>query len=738
MHCPHWINHVKTTSWGRYRTEIRRYLLLLLLPVLVLALLYINANQVVTQQAEEYAELTVDHFHVQTSSMLHEMQLVSSAILRESDVSRILETDYADATDSLYICDIIRAGLRESPYVEHAYLICEKSGNIYSDQGLFGSSSLHVLLKRIGIDESELYAEGTETDFHMLNENGLAPYCIFQIKATDGTFQGALVVTLRMSEFLRIFYSLDAELCTVFGQGVYISSYISPINVASFDWRDEADVSTLVGKPVVCKYIEGEDDYTYMVAVSRESYNRPLNVIVKWAIVYAAAALGLGYFYLYQISKRRYQRISTMVSMMPDSYEGDKSLEHIYENIRKSLEDYHIQREHLRMSGREHILHALLAMGGKQPATAEQFRNVGVEPEQGPYYVATFFSAQGPTLEEGRIPEGGFMPMLFHSTIHELAEAVHISFATCGIPRINVAILYGGDPASLAGTVAALCENAVKVLTNSCLMDIQAAVSNPADSILELPAAYQETQRLHSFAKSIDSSAAVISQEELQRSSGVLLNGDFIRQQQILINTILVGKYDAVPSMVESILADHVSPLRKNYVLAQGRLLSVTNALVEGVRLCTLPDFPNEECANALGQADSVHLLLLLTKQVYGRMEQLSQAVGKEQDPAARACEYISQNLSDQNLNVTAVCETVGIRVQRLTQMFQIQFGMAIAEYINDRRIKLAKELLPDRELTIAQIAQRVGYYNADTFTRNFRKVEGVTPTEYRKMLARD
>lgn len=391
-----WVRRLKLPPLGKYRGEIRRYLLLLLLPVLVLALLYLNVNQVVKQQAEEYAELTVDHFYVQSSSMLHEMQLVSGAILRDSSVNRILNAQEANALNSLDICDIIRDGLDESPYVQHAYLICGRSGNIYSDQGLFGSSTLPVLLGKIGSSPSELDAAGSDADFHILNRDALAPYCIFHIQNEDGTPAGSLIVTLQMSEFLRIFHSLDVELCALFNQDVYISSYISNISIEGFDWRSEANVSALVGKAVTCKYIEG-DGYTYMVAVPRENYSRPLYVIIKWALIYAAAALVLGYLYLYQIAKRRYQRISAMAAQLPNSYEGDQSLEHIYDNIRKSLEEYKIQKEHFQLGERERTLHSLLAASGSQDATSARFEGAGVEPGRGPYYVAAFFPQREPS-----------------------------------------------------------------------------------------------------------------------------------------------------------------------------------------------------------------------------------------------------------------------------------------------------------------------------------------------------
>jgi YesN/AraC family two-component response regulator len=60
---------------------------------------------------------------------------------------------------------------------------------------------------------------------------------------------------------------------------------------------------------------------------------------------------------------------------------------------------------------------------------------------------------------------------------------------------------------------------------------------------------------------------------------------------------------------------------------------------------------------------------------------------------------------------------------------------VTIADYVGSCRIALAKKLLSDKRLTIISIAQQVGYNNTETFSRNFRKLEGMTPSEYRTMI---
>lgn len=98
------------------------------------------------------------------------------------------------------------------------------------------------------------------------------------------------------------------------------------------------------------------------------------------------------------------------------------------------------------------------------------------------------------------------------------------------------------------------------------------------------------------------------------------------------------------------------------------------------------------------------------------------------------ACVYIQENLDDKNLNVTMISETVGTIPQRLIPMFQKQLNMGIAEYVNYQRIERAAKLLTTTKLKVHQISDQVGYCNTDTFTRNFRKLMGATPTEYRQM----
>ena len=64
--------------------------------------------------------------------------------------------------------------------------------------------------------------------------------------------------------------------------------------------------------------------------------------------------------------------------------------------------------------------------------------------------------------------------------------------------------------------------------------------------------------------------------------------------------------------------------------------------------------------------------------------------------------------------------------------MFKQEKGMNLSEYIENCRVRRAKELLKKSELKIKEIGLMVGYDAPHSFTRFFKRMTGVTPLEYR------
>ncbi len=87
----------------------------------------------------------------------------------------------------------------------------------------------------------------------------------------------------------------------------------------------------------------------------------------------------------------------------------------------------------------------------------------------------------------------------------------------------------------------------------------------------------------------------------------------------------------------------------------------------------------------------------------------------------------------DKTFTVEKLSQISGMPSASLRKVFKAVYGAPIYRYMKAYKMKAAAEMLiSERDLNIADIAQRIGYDNASKFSAAFRVVMGVTPQNYR------
>ena len=76
------------------------------------------------------------------------------------------------------------------------------------------------------------------------------------------------------------------------------------------------------------------------------------------------------------------------------------------------------------------------------------------------------------------------------------------------------------------------------------------------------------------------------------------------------------------------------------------------------------------------------------------------------------------------------VAETFNLSGAYVSKLFKISTGVGLLDYIHQRRICKAKELLKEG-MNVAEVAAKVGYNNSNAFIRVFKKYEKITPGQY-------
>lgn len=97
---------------------------------------------------------------------------------------------------------------------------------------------------------------------------------------------------------------------------------------------------------------------------------------------------------------------------------------------------------------------------------------------------------------------------------------------------------------------------------------------------------------------------------------------------------------------------------------------------------------------------------------------------------------YMSRNIAD-DLSVKAICRHFGISQTSLNRIFHSYADTSYSSYLTELRIRIARRLLEENpDLYIKDVAADVGYTDQFYFSRIFRSVTGVSPTEFVKSLS--
>lgn len=99
--------------------------------------------------------------------------------------------------------------------------------------------------------------------------------------------------------------------------------------------------------------------------------------------------------------------------------------------------------------------------------------------------------------------------------------------------------------------------------------------------------------------------------------------------------------------------------------------------------------------------------------------------------------DFLREHYADSNLTIGAVAQAFHVSSAYLSQEYKLQTGEHPSDYLISLRMEKAKELLRDTELPIKEIALQVGYYDASSFIRRFKKNTSVTPAQYRQSVQR-
>ncbi|MBP5288325.1 MAG: helix-turn-helix transcriptional regulator, partial [Clostridia bacterium] len=93
-------------------------------------------------------------------------------------------------------------------------------------------------------------------------------------------------------------------------------------------------------------------------------------------------------------------------------------------------------------------------------------------------------------------------------------------------------------------------------------------------------------------------------------------------------------------------------------------------------------------------------------------------------------CSYLQDNV-EQDLTSGDVLAAFSLSESSLQKLFQNKVGMGAMQYFQRLKIDRAKELIREKKLNFSEISERLGFSSIHYFSRRFKAVAGMTPSEY-------
>lgn len=124
--------------------------------------------------------------------------------------------------------------------------------------------------------------------------------------------------------------------------------------------------------------------------------------------------------------------------------------------------------------------------------------------------------------------------------------------------------------------------------------------------------------------------------------------------------------------------------------------------------------------------------------EMYEKLHSQSQKMMECRPIVVKAREYIYTYYRERNLDLTQVAEAIGSNPSYLSRLMKQELGISFKDFLTMLRISSAIQLMRDKQLSLNQIAEKVGYNNQHYFSAAFKNCQGVSPSEFRRKLVQE
>lgn len=497
-------------------------------------------------------------------------------------------------------------------------------------------------------------------------------------------------------------------------------------------------------KYVILNYTDTQTGWHYVAAIPESSFYVKSNTIQNLSLFSLLLCLLIELILIYYFIRSNYKPISEILSLIQSKSSGHDMLDEysvIHHSIQHALDDsQHLKEVHENdlASLRQYALRNLLYKKCNPGASLRFFLDQYGLNLASPVYFVVYISIDDEgelreiiTHQQGS-SEQSIVPFTVINVIKDSLASTH-HYSIDDKDSVCVIVMTANDNAvSLDATFTAICD----VLSEFFHMMLSVFISSPVYGIDQLHEAYNQCIELYKHYD-LESTSKVFLCQSFQSSS----YGDMIamfpeKDRSGIFRDLISGQPSLAVKSICQIL-DRQRPHSSSSVRYIAYVIA--ELFYAAVRKIGYEAYDHDEFTHQLSNLISSETAEQLYKQVgetatimQSYAEHSSESQNDDGDLIQGVVHLIKHNLSDNQLNVSYVANQLGVSQSNLSKIFKKRTGVGMLDYINLKRIDLARLQLRETDDTIYTIAESCGFTSVNTFIRTFKRYEGVSPKSYR------
>ncbi len=203
--------------------------------------------------------------------------------------------------------------------------------------------------------------------------------------------------------------------------------------------------------------------------------------------------------------------------------------------------------------------------------------------------------------------------------------------------------------------------------------------------------------------------------------------------------TAQAGLLDNKPATTHWYFFDRFSKDFPTVQLKRQHFITTTSTIFCAGSINALTDLTLHHVHRIYGREVADHISHHFSHEVRQPFDQLSfsseRNTNHPDEQILQAQLWLQSNFSRQQISMHQLAEDLRMSQRNFGRRFKAATNMTPVEYLQERRLIAARELLQTSNLSIKEIAYRVGYLDVSYFSKLFRDLNTITPSEYRNTV---